>query len=193
MLRAHRQNEGAGNSDAGELFPNFGFSRVTARHVAAQAGVSLEAIPDHSGSMAACYVEVLVTAVKISEKVLKLFEKANAATPEEGLRLAIRWMIKDVATQKVAWPVKLIEREAIDPSASFRKVQARLISRFQMAMRRDQSRHIVSQGQRCGTIWCHDDASFGLYLYDPSASPARICAGRDQESSRWRSLGGSAC
>ena len=31
-------------------------------------------------------------------------------------------MIKDYAAQKVAWPIKLIEREAADPSASFRKV-----------------------------------------------------------------------
>jgi AcrR family transcriptional regulator len=107
---------------AGELFANFGFSGVTARQVAAQADVSLGAIPYHFGSMEALYEQVLVTAVKTSDEVLPLFEKANDATPDEGLRLAIRWMIKDYAAHKVAWPIKLIEREAIDPSASFRKV-----------------------------------------------------------------------
>jgi AcrR family transcriptional regulator len=107
---------------AGELFADFGFSGVTARQVTAKAGVSLGAIPYHFGSMEALYEEVLVTAVKISDEALPLFDQANAATPEKGLRLAIQWMIKDYAAQKVAWPVKLIEREALDPSASFRKV-----------------------------------------------------------------------
>ncbi len=107
---------------AGELFANFGFNGVTARQVAAQAGVSLGAIPYHFGSMEALYEEVLVTAVKVSDEAVPLFDQAKTATPEEGLRLAIRWMIKDYAAHKVAWPVKLIEREALDPSASFRKV-----------------------------------------------------------------------
>lgn len=107
---------------AGALFANFGFNGVTARQVAAQAGVSLGAIPYHFGSMEALYEEVLVTAVKISDEALPLYDKANTATPEQRLRLAIQWMIKDYAAQKVAWPVKLIEREALDPSASFRKV-----------------------------------------------------------------------
>ena len=107
---------------AGELFANFGFCGVTARQVTAQAGVSLGAIPYHFGSMEALYEEVLVTAVKISDEALPLFDQANTATPEEALRLAIQWLIKDYAAQKVAWPIKLIEREAIDPSASFRKV-----------------------------------------------------------------------
>lgn len=107
---------------AGELFANFGFSGVTARQVTKQAGVSLGAIPYHFGSMEALYEEVLVAAVKISDEALPLFEQANNATPEEGLRLAIQWMIKDYAAHKVAWPVKLIEREALDPSTSFRKV-----------------------------------------------------------------------
>jgi TetR/AcrR family transcriptional regulator, regulator of cefoperazone and chloramphenicol sensitivity len=107
---------------AGELFANFGFSGVTARQVIAKAGVSLGAIPYHFGSMESLYEEVLVTAVKLSDEAQPLFEQANTATPEEGLRLAIQWMIKDYAAQKVAWPVKLIERESLDPSASFRKV-----------------------------------------------------------------------
>lgn len=107
---------------AGELFANFGFNGVTARQVTAKAGVSLGAIPYHFGSMEALYEEVLVTAVKISDEALPLFDEANAAKPEQSLRLAIQWMIKDYAAQKVAWPVKLIEREALDPSASFRKV-----------------------------------------------------------------------
>lgn len=107
---------------AGELFANFGFNGVTARQVTAKAGVSLGAIPYHFGSMEALYEEVLVTAVKISDEALPLFDQANEATPEEALRLAIQWLIKDYAAQKVAWPIKLIEREALDPSASFRKV-----------------------------------------------------------------------
>ena len=107
---------------AGELFANFGFSGVTARQVTAKAGVSLGAIPYHFGSMKALYEEVLIAAVKISDEALPLVDVASTATPEEGLRLAIQWMIKDYAAQKVAWPIKLIEREAIDPSASFRKV-----------------------------------------------------------------------
>ncbi len=107
---------------AGELFANFGFNGVTARQVTGKAGVSLGAIPYHFGSMEGLYEEVLVTAVKISDEALPLFDEANAATPNEALRLAIEWMIKDYSAQKVAWPVKLIEREALDPSASFRKV-----------------------------------------------------------------------
>ena len=107
---------------AGELFANFGFSGVTARQITAKAGVSLGAIPYHFGSMEALYEEVLVAAVKISDEARPLFDQANAATPEESLRLAIQWMINDYAAQKVAWPIKLIEREAVDPSASFRKI-----------------------------------------------------------------------
>lgn len=107
---------------AGELFANSGFNGVTARQVTAKAGVSLGAIPYHFGSMEALYEEVLVAAIKISDEALPLFDEANAATPEQSLRLAIEWMIEDYAAQKVAWPIKLIEREALDPSASFRKV-----------------------------------------------------------------------
>lgn len=107
---------------AGELFANFGFSGVTAREVTAKAGVSLGAIPYHFGSMKALYEEVLVTALKISDEALPLAAQVDAASPEKGLRLAIQWMIKDYAAQKVAWPVKLIERESLDPSTSFRKI-----------------------------------------------------------------------
>ncbi len=107
---------------AGELFADRGFSGVTARQVAAKARVSLGAIPYHFGSMDALYEEVLVTAVKISDEVLPLMEAATSAAPAEGLRLAIQWMIRDYAAQKVAWPVKLIERESLDPSPSFRNV-----------------------------------------------------------------------
>lgn len=110
---------------AGELFAISGFSGVTARQVASKAGVSLGAIPYHFGSMEKLYDEVLITAVKISEEAQPLAEQALAAAPAEGLRLAIQWMIKDYSAQKVAWPLKLIEREAIDPSASFRKVLKR--------------------------------------------------------------------
>ncbi len=110
---------------AGELFANSGFTGVTARQVAAKAGVSLGAIPYHFGSMEKLYDEVLITAFKISEEAQPLTQQALAAAPAEGLRLAIQWMIKDYSAQKVAWPVKLIEREALDPSASFRKVLKR--------------------------------------------------------------------
>ncbi|MFN7844587.1 MAG: TetR/AcrR family transcriptional regulator [Pirellula sp.] len=107
---------------AGELFANSGFSGVTARQVAAKSGVSLGAIPYHFGSMENLYEEVLLFALSVSEEAIPFQEQANAAKPREGFRLAIQWMIKDYAAQKVAWPVKLIEREAIDPSASFRNI-----------------------------------------------------------------------
>lgn len=107
---------------AGELFAEFGFSGVTARQVAAKAGVSLGAIPYHFGSMDKLYEQVLVSAFAISEDALPIQQQANSASPQAGLRLAIQWMVKDYAAQKVAWPIKLIEREALDPSASFRSV-----------------------------------------------------------------------
>jgi AcrR family transcriptional regulator len=107
---------------AGQLFAEYGFSGVTARQIASGAGVSLGAIPYHFGSMEALYAEVLRVALSVSEKALPAPDQERLANPDQDLRRAILWIIKDYAAQKVAWPVKLIEREAVDPSALFRSV-----------------------------------------------------------------------
>jgi len=110
---------------AGELFAEFGFQGVTARKVATKAKVSLGAIPYHFGSMDSLYREVLIAACLVSNEAAPLAQLALDATPEHGLRLAVEWTIKDCAAQKVAWPVKLIERESIDPSPAFREILKR--------------------------------------------------------------------
>jgi AcrR family transcriptional regulator len=110
---------------AGELFAAQGFHSVTARQITTKAGVALSAIPYHFGSMEALYREVLVAACEVSAEAQPLAEQALKAAPDDGLRLAIRWAIEDFAAQKVAWPVKLVEREALDPSLAFREVLQR--------------------------------------------------------------------
>lgn len=144
---------------AGELFANFGFSAVTARRVTAKAGVSLGAIPYHFGSMRALYEEVLVVAVKISDEAMPLADQVDAAAPAEAMRLAIQWMISDYAAQKVAWPVKLIERESLDPSTSFRKVlKHRYLPEFEWLcgiVSRSSSLPADSDAVRFGVITMH--------------------------------------
>ncbi|MFO0877926.1 MAG: CerR family C-terminal domain-containing protein [Gemmataceae bacterium] len=110
---------------AGELFAAHGFTGVTARQVAARAGVALSAIPYHFGSMETLYREVLLAACDVAAEAQHLAEQARAADPAEGLRLAIRWVITDLSAQTAAWPVRLIERECLDPSPTFREVVQR--------------------------------------------------------------------
>ncbi len=110
---------------AGELFAAYGFSGVSARQVAAKAGVALSTIPYHFGSMEALYREALLVASEVAPEAQSLAGQALAADPAEGLRLAIRWVFADFAGQTVAWPVQLLERECLDPSPSFREVVRR--------------------------------------------------------------------
>jgi TetR/AcrR family transcriptional regulator, regulator of cefoperazone and chloramphenicol sensitivity len=107
---------------AGELFAANGFAGVSARQVATKAGVALSTIPYHFGSMDSLYHEVLLVASEVAPEAQPFAEQALAAEPSEGLRLAIRWIFADFAGQKVAWPVQLLERECLDPSATFREV-----------------------------------------------------------------------
>lgn len=107
---------------AGELFAERGFNGVTARQIVAQAGVSLGAIPYHFGSMENLYRETLMEACKTSPDAGPLAEKAEQAAPHEGLRLAVLWTLQEYSASEVSWHVKLIEREFLDPSESFREV-----------------------------------------------------------------------
>ncbi len=107
---------------AGELFASHGFGSVTARQVAKAANVALSAIPYHFGSMENLYQETLLRACEISPQAVPFAERALAAPPEEGIRLAIQWAIEDYAGIEVAWPVRLIAREELDPSPIFQKV-----------------------------------------------------------------------
>lgn len=110
---------------AGELFAASGYAGVSARQVAAKAGVALSTIPYHFGSMEALYREVLLAASEVAPEAQPLAEQALAAEPAEGLRLAVRWVFADFAGQTVAWPVRLLERECLDPSPTFREVVRR--------------------------------------------------------------------
>jgi AcrR family transcriptional regulator len=107
---------------AGELFGARGFSGVTARDVAKQAGVALSAIPYHFGSMENLYREALLRACAVSPEAVPLAEQALKAEPEEGLELAIRWAMEDFAAITVEWPLRLIAREELDPSPAFKDV-----------------------------------------------------------------------
>ncbi|MFN6164670.1 MAG: TetR/AcrR family transcriptional regulator [Planctomycetota bacterium] len=107
---------------AGELFAERGFNGVTARQIVAKAGVSLGAIPYHFGSMENLYRETLFEACKASPNAGSLAEQAERAEPHEALRLAVLWTLQEYSASEVSWHVKLIEREFLDPSESFREV-----------------------------------------------------------------------
>jgi TetR/AcrR family transcriptional regulator, regulator of cefoperazone and chloramphenicol sensitivity len=107
---------------AGELFAERGYSGVTARQVVTRAGVSLGAIPYHFGSMEVLYRETLIEACKASTESDKFRERADHADPQEALRLAVAMSLEGYWAADVPWQVKLIEREFLDPSESFRDV-----------------------------------------------------------------------
>jgi AcrR family transcriptional regulator len=110
---------------AGELFAAHGFGSVTARQVAKAANVALSAIPYHFGSMANLYQETLLQACEVSPQAVPLAKQALEASPHEGIRLAIEWAMEDYAGMQVAWPMRLITREELDPSPIFQEVIAR--------------------------------------------------------------------
>ncbi|HLP83059.1 MAG TPA: CerR family C-terminal domain-containing protein [Phycisphaerales bacterium] len=107
---------------AGELFASHGFGSVTARQVAKAADVALSAIPYHFGSMANLYQKTLLQACEISPQAVPLAKRAFEAPPEQGIRLAIEWAMEDYAGMQVAWPMRLITREELDPSPIFPEV-----------------------------------------------------------------------
>lgn len=104
---------------AGRLFAERGFSGVTAREVAADAGVALSAIPYHFGSMDVLYRETLLIACEISPDAAPLAAQALKEDPDVGLRTAVRWAIVDSTSMKASWPIRLLHREELDPSPAF--------------------------------------------------------------------------
>lgn len=106
---------------AGELFAANGYSGVTARQVAASAGVSLSAIPYHFGTMEALYREVLATACTVDPVAVPMAQTALDATPREGLRIAVAWAVRDLDALGNPWPLRLIAREEFEPSSAFRE------------------------------------------------------------------------
>jgi TetR/AcrR family transcriptional regulator, regulator of cefoperazone and chloramphenicol sensitivity len=107
---------------AGRLFAERGFSGVTAREVAGDAGVALSAIPYHFGSMDALYRETLLVACQISPDAAPLAAQAIKEAPEVGLRTAIRWAILDASSVASSWPIRLLYREELDPSPAYKEV-----------------------------------------------------------------------
>jgi AcrR family transcriptional regulator len=107
---------------AGRLFAAKGFSGVTAREVAADAGVALSAIPYHFGSMEALYREALLAACEISPDAAPLAERALREEPEVGLRTAIRWAIADTSSVASPWALRLLDREEANPSPVYEEV-----------------------------------------------------------------------
>lgn len=105
---------------AGELFAAHGFAGVTARQVSTSAGVALSAIPYHFGTMEALYREVLATACTVDPVAIPLAQTALDASPQEGLRIAVAWAVRDLDALSDAWPLRLIAREEFEPSSAFR-------------------------------------------------------------------------
>ena len=92
---------------AGELFAAHGFAGVTARQVSTSAGVALSAIPYHFGTMEALYREVLATACTVDPVAIPLAQTALDASPQEGLRIAVAWAVRDLDALSDAWPLRL--------------------------------------------------------------------------------------
>lgn len=107
---------------AGRLFAEKGFSGVTAREVAGDAGVALSAIPYHFGSMENLYRETLMIACQISPDAAPLAAQALEESPQVGLRTAVRWAIIDTSSMTAPWPIRLLYREELDPSPAFKEV-----------------------------------------------------------------------
>lgn len=107
---------------AGRLFAEKGFSGVTAREIARDAGVALSAIPYHFGSMDALYRETLLVACQVSPDAAPLATQALEADPEVGLRTAIRWTIIDASAAASSWPIRLLYREELDPSPAYKEI-----------------------------------------------------------------------
>ncbi len=107
---------------AGRLFAEKGYSGVTAREVASEAGVALSAIPYHFGSMDALYREALLVACQVSPDAAPLTAQALQADPEVGLRTAVRWAILDASANASSWPIRLLYREELDPSPAYKEV-----------------------------------------------------------------------
>lgn len=108
---------------AGELFAARGFAAVTARQVAEHARVALSAIPYHFGSMNDLYRAVLLRACEAfaarEDRRQPALEAASAAA---GLRMAVTLILEDYASQATAWPSRILTREELDPSDTFREV-----------------------------------------------------------------------
>lgn len=107
---------------AGALFAERGYSGVTARQVAARAGVSLGGIPYHFGSMEDLYRETLIEACRESVGNESFKKQAEIEEPCEALRIAVLMSLEDYSATPVSWQVKLIEREFLEPSEMFREV-----------------------------------------------------------------------
>ena len=107
---------------AGRLFADKGFSGVTAREVAASAGVALSAIPYHFGSMDALYREALLVACQVSPDAAPLAAQALKEDPQVALRTAVRWAIVDSSSLNASWHARLLYREELDPSPTFLEV-----------------------------------------------------------------------
>jgi AcrR family transcriptional regulator len=109
---------------AGDLFASLGFHAVSARQVAKAARVALSAIPYHFGTMDRLYRDVLRVACDRSMAGRPLADDP-AWSARDALEHAVRWSLEDFAQPAAAWPIRLVEREMVDPSPAFREVVRR--------------------------------------------------------------------
>jgi len=107
---------------AGALFAENGFSSVTARKVAADAGVSLSSIPYHFKTMEHLYECVVLEASRIAPEADQLIEQSLKAKPELAVRLAVEWLIVDFESANTSWRHKLVRREEFEPTKGFEGV-----------------------------------------------------------------------
>lgn len=107
---------------AGELFAQRGFASVTARQVAALAGVSLSSIPYHFQTMEHLYECAVLEASKIAPEADELLRESLGAEPNCAVRLAVEWLVADFASASTSWRHRLVQREEFDPSEGFEDV-----------------------------------------------------------------------
>jgi AcrR family transcriptional regulator len=122
--------------DAGlHLYATVGYSAVTTRRIAQEAGVSHSAIGFHFRGKEGLYQAVLNNMIQTISRTCRAFTSHIEAHLDSfaGDRSALRHLVNDavqnfvkvsIETHRSRWMVVLIQREFVDPSGAFERIYA---------------------------------------------------------------------
>lgn len=110
---------------AGGVFAELGFDRATAKEIASRAETNAAAVNYHFGGIQGLYEEVLVEAHRRIVNYNDLAQALAASNdPKEKLRRLLSLVVKVIrADVKDAWPIKIIVRELIAPTAHIERLR----------------------------------------------------------------------
>jgi AcrR family transcriptional regulator len=112
---------------AGQVFAEVGYQAATIRAICARAGANVAGINYHFGDKLGLYTALLQRA---AEENAEYRARATAAgTPEDGLRLFVRGMLRRL-TQKdrLGWYVRMMTHEMVQPTPALAAAVEHLIA-----------------------------------------------------------------